>query len=110
MQVICWNIQGIKKTQVILEVKFLIKNQKSDIMFFIEIWLMMLTFCLFLGLTNFDNVSPVNQSGRLTVTCNNDTIHAFILFKDNRSIHLLVYNIKLGTTSILFGVYGPAKK
>ena len=113
MRVICWNSQGLKKPQVVPEVKFLIKSQKPDIMFLIETMIndvnvqkILPTFCF----DQFDYVPPINHSGGIAVMWNNDNVHVSVLSKDSRSIHLLVYDIRLQKTSVIFGLYGPAQK
>jgi len=111
MCVFCWNIQGLKKAQAIPEAKFLINNQKPDITFLIETMVSDVNIqklLLLLGFDPFDYLFTINHSGGLAVMWNNDNVHVSILSKDNRAIHLLLYDITLRTTSMLSGVYGHA--
>ena len=63
-----------------------------------------------LGCDHFHYVSPVNHSDGLAVMWNNDDVHVSILSKDNRTIHLLVYDIMLRNTSMSSCVYEPTQK
>jgi len=64
MKIICWNVQGVKKMQVIQEVKFLIRTQKADMLFLLETMVNESNIKKILPLMDFshyDYVSPVNQ-------------------------------------------------
>ena len=62
-----------------------------------------------MGFDNFDYVEPVNHSGGLAVLWNNGLIHASILKKEQRAIHMLVYDTSKQCSSIISGVYAPAQ-
>jgi len=44
------------------------------------------------GFEHFDYVEPVNHFGGLAVLCNNGTMYASILRKEQRAIHMLVHD------------------
>ena len=45
-----------------------------------------------MGFDYFDYVEPLNHSGGLAVLWDNGRIHASVLSKEQRAIHMLVYN------------------
>ena len=47
-----------------------------------------------MGFEHFDYVEPVNHSGGLAVLWDNGIIHASVLNKEQRAIHMLVYMIQ----------------
>ena len=113
MKVICWNVRGAKKAQVLEEVKFLKRIHKPDIMFLIET----LTndsnsynIIRRMGFRQFDFVPPSNHSGGLWALWNNDRVHAAVLSKEPRAIHLLIHDPSCNQNCIVSGVYGPAKE
>jgi len=61
------------------------------------------------GFDHFDYVEPVHHSGGLAVLWNNGLIHASFLKKEQRAIHMLVYDTVKKCSSILSGVYAPAQ-
>ena len=113
MKIICWNVRGAKKAQVLEEVKFLKRIHKPDILFLIET----LTndsnshnIIRRMGFRQFDYVPPSNHSGGLWVLWNNERLHAAVLSKEPRAIHLLVHDPNCNKNCIVSGVYGPAKE
>jgi len=67
MQILSWNIQGLKKAQAISEAKFLIKSKKPDF-FFIETMLSDTNSRKILpqlGFDHFEFIFSVNDSGGL---------------------------------------------
>jgi len=70
MKVVCWNVQGVKKTQVVQEVKFPAKTHKPDILFLLKTMVNESNVRRILPLMGFDHsdfVSPVNHSGGIAV-------------------------------------------
>jgi len=58
---------------------------------------------------HFDYVEPVNHSGGLAVLWDNGIIHTSVLKKEQRAIHMLVYDTFKQCSSIISGVYAPAQ-
>jgi len=58
---------------------------------------------------HFDYVEPVNHSGGLVVLWDNGIIHTSVLSKEQRAIHMLVYDMTKHYSSIISGVYAPAQ-
>ena len=113
MKVICWNVQGAKKAQVLKEVKFLKRMQNPDIIFLLETLTNDLNSqCIIqrMGFQNSDFVLPINHSGGIWVLWNNDLLHAAVLNKEPRAIHILVHDLILNKNSIVSGMYGPAQE
>jgi len=111
MRILSWNIQGLKKSQAIPKALFLIKCKKPNILFLIETMTNAENSHKLLPQLGFDHyefICPDNHSGGLAVLWNNGNIHASVLSKDSRAIHLLIFYSSLNALSILSGVYGPA--
>jgi len=112
MKIISWNTQGAKKPHVIKEVQFLIRTYKADMIFLVEIMVnekKVLKILPQMGFDHFDYVLPTNHSGNIVVLWNNGKIHASPLFKDSRTIHMLIHDSKKTHNSILSGIYAPAQ-
>jgi len=62
-----------------------------------------------MGFDHYDYISPNNHSGGLAVLWNNGNIHASILRKDMRAIHVLVHNPEIAKNSIILGIYAQHK-
>ena len=113
MKVLSWNIQGIKKPQALQELSFLKQNHKSDILFILETLVTYTHLLRILPKLGFDYckfASPVNHAGGIAVLRNSDNIHASILSKSNRTIHLLVHDTSTSISSIISGIYAPTQQ
>ena len=62
-----------------------------------------------LGFEHFDFVSPHNHSGGIWVLWNNVNIHANVLLKEDRAIHMLVFDVAIQKLSVISGIYAPAQ-
>ena len=62
-----------------------------------------------MGFQHFDYVDPVKHSGGFAVLWDNGQIHASVLKKERRAIHMLVYDTAKQCSSIVSGVYAPAQ-
>ena len=112
MKIIAWNVQGAKKHQIRDEIRVINQSQKPDLMFLIETMVSEQTtrkFIANLGFEHFDFVNPQNHSGGIWVLWNNDNIHANVLLKETRAIHMLVMDLEVQKLSIISGVYAPAQ-
>ena len=95
MCIISWNVQGTKKTQVLQEIAFLKRTHKPQIMFLLETLVNkknILDILPKMGFEHFYYVEPINHSGGLVVLWDNGIIHASVLNKEQRAIHMLVYD------------------
>jgi len=105
-------VQGTKKTQALQELLFLKRTHKPQIMFLLETLVNkanILDILPKMGFDHFDYVEPVNHSGGLAVLWDNGIIHASVLKKEQRAIHMLVYDTSKKCSSIVSGIYAPAQ-
>jgi len=112
MHIISWNVQGVKKAQVLQEIQFLKSTHKPQILFLQETLVNernILDILPKLGFDHFDYVEPVNHSGGIAVLWDNGLIHASVLNKEPRAIHLLVYDPAKQCSSVVSGIYAPAR-
>ena len=107
MKIMAWNVRGAKKHQIREEVRVLIQFHKPDLLFMIETMVSEQTtrkIIAQLGFDHFDFVSPHNHSGGIWVLWNNVNIHANILLKENRAIHMLVMDLAIQKLCIISGI------
>ena len=112
MIMISWNTQGAKKPQVVKEVHFLTRTYKADIIFLLETMANeknILKILPQMGFDHYDYVLLHNHSRGIIVLRNNGNIHAPILLKEPRAIHMLVHDPKKGQNIIVSGIYAPAQ-
>ena len=112
MRIISWNVQGTKKSQVLQEIFFLKRTHKPQIVFLLETLVNkknILDILPKMGFEHFDYVEPVNHSGGLVDLWDNGIIHALVLKKEQRAIHMLVYDMSKHCSSIISGVCVPAQ-
>ena len=112
MKILTWNVQGAKKKQLREEVRYLQKFQQPDLVFLLETMASDITvkqILLQLGFDFFDYSLPVNHSGGIWVLWNNKNILANVLLKEERAIHMLVFDVSSQQFSIVSGVYVPAQ-
>jgi len=113
MKVLSWNIQGIKKPQALQELKILKQTHKPDILFILKTLVTcshLLRILPKLGFEYYEFVSTVNHDGGVAVLWNSGNIHALILSKSNRAIHLLVHDTLNSMNSIISGIYAPTQQ
>jgi len=92
-----WKVQGAKKHQIRDEIR-VINHYRPDLLFLIETMASDQTtrkIIAKLGFEHFDFVSPQNHSGGIWVLWNNVNIHADVLLKENRAIHMLVMDLAI---------------
>ena len=112
MKLISWNVQGGKKSQVTQKVRFLVKSHKSDIVFLLETMVNDQNITKIFprsGLEHYEYVSPSNHSGELAILQNHGNIHASVLCKETRAIHLLIHDCDITKDSIILGIYALAQ-
>ena len=112
MKILAWNVQGAKKQQLGEEVRYLRKFQQPDLVFLLETMASDTTtkqILPHLGFDCFDYSLPVNHSGGIWVLWNKKNILANVLLKEERAIHMLVFDVARQQFSIISGVYAPAQ-
>ena len=112
MKIISWNVQGAKKCQLREEIRYLIKNQQPDLLFLIETMASESTtknILPQLGFDCYDYTLPVNHSGGIWVLWNTKNIMANVVLKEDRAIHMLVFDVLIQKFSIISGIYAPAQ-
>ena len=62
-----------------------------------------------LGYDHFDYVLPSNHSRGLAALWNNGVIHASVLYKEPRALHMLVHDTANAHTSVVSGIYALAQ-
>jgi len=91
---------------------FLVRQHKLDILFILETLVTdnrIRHILPKLGFDHFDFVPPVNHAARIAVLWNSGKIHASILQKSLRFVHLLVHDTTLSVSSIISGIYATAQ-
>ena len=58
----------------------------------------------------YDFVPSTNHAGGIAVLLNSGSIHASVLKKTNRAIHLLVHDTSTMLSSIISGIYAPTQQ
>ena len=112
MKINGWNIQGIKKPQVLSEIKFLIRKHSSNLIFILETMVNennIRKILPQLGFNHYDFVPWVNHLGAIAVLWNNGVVHASVLLKKHKAIHMLVYDTENLKNCIILGIYAPAQ-
>ena len=112
MKVMAWNVQGAKKHQIREEIRVINQTHRPDLLFLIETMVSEQTtrkLIAKLGFEHFDFVSPHNHSGGIWVLWNNVNIHANVLLKEDRAIHMLVLDCDIQKLSVISGIYAPAQ-
>jgi len=112
MKVMAWNVQGAKKHQIRDEIRVINQTHRPDLLFLIETMVSEQTtrkLIAKLGFEHFDFVSPHNHSGGIWVLWNNVNIHANVLLKEDRAIHMLVLDVAIQKLSVFSGIYAPAQ-
>ena len=99
------------KLQVVQEIKFLTRTHKPDIIFLPETIINktnILKILPTMGYGHFDYILPTIHSGGIVVLLNNSNIHASILLKEQREIHMLLdkYNVCMGILDYLGSKFG----
>ena len=107
MKILAWNVQGAKKQQLREEVRYLQKFQQPDLVFLLETMASAITAKQILpqlGFDYFDYSLPVNHSGGIWVLWNKKNILANVLLKEDRAIHMFVFDVSSQQLSIISGV------
>ena len=62
-----------------------------------------------MGFEHYDYVSPVNHYVGIAVLWNSDNIHASVLMKESRAIHMFIHDPIKAQNSIISEVYAPVQ-
>ena len=112
MKILAWNVQGAKKHRIRDEIRFIRKSQQPDLIFLIETMASVGTATRILpqlGFDHYDYTLPVNHSGGIWVLWNTQNILANVLLKEDRVIHMLVFDTISQKFSIISCIYAPAQ-
>ena len=112
MKILAWNVQGAKKQLLREEIRHLKKFHQPDLIFLIETMASEETthrILPHLGFDCYDYTLPVNHSGGIWVLWSKRNILANVLLKEDRAIHMLVFDTSSQKFSIISGVYAPAQ-
>jgi len=85
MRIVSWNVQGVKKSEVLQKILFLKHTHKPNMLFILETMVNkknIMDILPKMRFEHFDYVEPVNHSGGLAVLWNNWTICTLILRKE----------------------------
>ena len=107
MKIISWNVQGLNGVQVMQEIKILTRIHKPNMIFLLETMVNetnLLRILPTFGFGHFDYVLPHNHSGDIVVLWNNGDIHASILSKEHRAIHMLVFYNSIQKLLVISGI------
>jgi len=107
MKIVAWNVQGAKKGQIREEIRYLNQAKKPDLLFLIETMTAedyTRKILPQLGFEHFDYTLPVNHTGGIWVLWNTKNIMANVLLKEDRAIHMLIFDIVLQKFSIISGI------
>jgi len=113
MKIICWNIQGAKKSQLWQEVGFTNRTINPDILILLET----MVNCPntdriigHLGYTHFSTVPTVNHVGGIWVLWNTANVDVTVLTKELRFVHCLVLDKINAKQCLVSAVYAPAQE
>ena len=112
MKIMAWNVQGSKKHQIRDEIRVINQGHKPDLLFLIKTMVFDQTtrkLIAKLGFEHYDFVNPQNHSGGIWVLRNNASIHANVLLKENRAIHMLVMDLTIQKLCVICGIYASAQ-
>jgi len=112
MKILAWNVQGARKQQLTEEIKIVQKTQQPDLMLLTETMVSEETtkrIISSLGFQCHDFSNPINHSGGIWVLWNNTHIKVNVLLKEDRAIHMLIFEYATQKFSIISGIYAPAQ-
>ena len=112
MKILAWNVQGAKKRYLAAEIRTLQKIHQPDLVFILETMVTEANtkrLISRLGFQCYDFSNPINHAGGIWVLWNNTNIKANVILKEDRAIHMLVFEYATQKFSILSGIYAPAQ-
>jgi len=113
MKIICWNVQGAKKSQLQHEVGFINRTIKPDILTLLETLINCQNTELIidqLGYRYSSTIPPVNHSEGIWLLWNDENVDVSIITKETRIIHCLVLDKLTTKECLLSTIYAPARE
>jgi len=113
MKIICWNVQGAKKSQLRQEVGFINRTINPDILILLETLVNCQNSSLIisqLGYKFSSTIPPVNHMGGIWLLWNDINVDVSIIAKEPRIMHCLVHDKLTSKDCILSAVYAPARE
>ena len=107
MKIICWNVQGARKSQLRQEVGFINQIIKPDILILLETLVNCQNSDLIikqLGYNFSSTIPPVNHMGGIWLLWNDENVDVSIIAKETRIMHCLVLDKLTARMSSLCGL------
>jgi len=112
MKVVCWNVQGAKKPQLRLEVGFITRTIRPDILILIETMVNEQNVDLIfktLGFSHYERIPTNNHCGGIWCLWNSINVNVTIIAKETRAIHCHVIDNVHNKQCMLSAIYAPAR-
>jgi len=113
MKILCWNVQGAKKFQLRLEVGFINRIIRPDILILFETMVNdhnADSIIRNLGFSHYDMIPPENHSGGIWCLWNPINIYMSILAKESRPIHCHIKDNATNKQCISTTIYAPTQQ
>jgi len=113
MKIICWIVQGAKKSQLRHEVGLINRIIKPDILILLETLVNCQNSDLIikqLGYQYFSTIPLVNHMGGIWLLWNNANVDVSIIVKEPRIMHCLVHDKLTANERLLSAVYAPVRE
>ena len=113
MKIVCWNVQGAKKSQLQLEIGFINRTIKPDILILLETMVNDQHAGLIrrnLGFSHYDMIPTENHCGGIWCLWNPINVEVSILAKESRAAHCLIKDSVNNKQCLLTAVYTPAQE
>jgi len=113
MKIVCWNVQGARKSQLRLEVGFINRIIKPDILILLETMVNEQDANLIitnLGFSHYDTIPTENHCGGIWCLWNPINVDVSILVKESRAIHCQIKDNVKNKQCLLTAVYALAQE
>jgi len=113
MKIICWNVQGAKKSQLRHEVGFINRTIKPDILILFKTLINCQNIDLIikqLGYRYSPTIPPVNHMGGIWLLWNDEKVDVSIVAKETRIMHCLILDKLNAKECLLSAVYAPVRE
>ena len=111
MKIVCWNVLGAKKSQLHLEVGFINRTIRLDILILLATMVNdhnAEIIAINLGFSNFDTIPLENRPGGLWCLCNTNNVEVTMVSKESSAIQCHILDKCNGKQCVLSVVYAPA--
>jgi len=112
MKVVCWNVQGAKKPQLRLEVRFINRTIKPGILILLKTMVNAQNADLIirtLGFSHYERIPTDNHCGGIWCLWNPVNVDITIITKDSRAIHCHVTDNGNNMHCMLTAIYALAR-